>query len=168
MAQTVIVPKDMVARVKEGIVARGDEDLMWWVLVRARRREAEPPFVSSIETPADLIFDLYRDSHDTPFAHRLEGAIIASLKRVRDSNDLFLGADAEALEHLATLVERIEIRDAYPVLLEIANRGTIGGHPSAVSAHAERALRRALNAIRPQGKAPLAHTDELQPAAAAL
>jgi hypothetical protein len=137
------------------LIALDQDRLKTWVLLRVREREMDPPPASRKETPADYVIRVYNEVHDIPFASRLEKAVLDSLIVVGKAHDLFWGKDVDALEYLSNIVMHIRARAAYPLLLEIANLGTLGGHLHVIDGRVEEALHLAINAVRPHDRHPL-------------
>jgi hypothetical protein len=148
------------------LIALDDDGLRWWVLLRVRGQEMDPPPASRRETPAEYVIKMYNEAHDIPFARRLEKAVLDSIREAGKAPDLFWGPDVDALEHLAQIVVHMRLREAYPTLLEVANRGTLGGHKHVIDPRTERAIREALNAVRPHDRKPLITTHDAATSAA--
>jgi hypothetical protein len=108
-----------------------------WILARVRGEREEPPIAEDrLESPDDYVQLVHQQTSDAKLRARIEKASLAALRETA-SKKLRKGRDAQAIQHLAALVNGLGLRDAAPTLLEIAERGALGGHDGGVDPDAE-------------------------------
>lgn len=122
-----------------------------WLLARMRGESVDPPLSEGRhEAPQDYVQAIVQESSSQPFIKRMHKAILGALDEVAQA-DLREGPDADAVRHLANLVDGLELREAAPQLQTIAECGVFGGHDDAIDPYTEEMVLFALAGIQIPG-----------------
>lgn len=127
-----------------------EPDLRAWILARMRGHEDPPVASGRMEGPDDFVRLVHHEARDATFRARLEKAALGALREVARGD--LVGPDADALRHLAALMDGLDLRTAVPVLKAIAERGAFGGHEGELDPDAEGMVLFALASLQPPGK----------------
>jgi hypothetical protein len=122
-----------------------------WLLARMRGERLDPPLSEGrLESPQDFVQAIVQESSDKQFHRRMQKAILGALDEAAAGN-LREGPDAEAVRHLANLVDGLELRGAASMLQSIAERGVLGGHDDAIDPFTDEMVLFALAGIQAPG-----------------